>query len=505
MPSVCRPANPNPPRKKAKAACATPYEPPALLEEKPVPVKARIRIAVRIGVFFDGTGNNAANSAMGLACGAHHAIKPADLAASCKPYMSDPDSSYANDISNVKKLSDLYYETQDVEEDATGKLVLRKLYLEGIGTTAGAKDSAVGMGTGRGSSGIAARVQQAFRDIDELIQEVVDANTDSEITSLTFDAFGFSRGAAAARHFANEVALGNRGPLRAILTQYERALSRTFLDYYNSDIRIGFIGLFDTVASIGGFSNGWNVQSPITPGVRLHLPRALFSDVVQLVARDEYRANFALNRVSPDHLEITLPGVHSNIGGGYRAEAQESVLIRPMQGVTVAKGTNVRRTDIYAEALVQKAKLVTKGWPDEMLEVVTPMPLPVKTEKNEPAQERVFAGLQLKRPVRGELSRVYLRVMYELAKQKGVKFEVIDEQDPDYVIPAELQPLCDRFVAGDYSVTPEEETMLRLRYIHMSAHWSHPLDTTGQREPSVLYINAPTPDAVRVRHPHVSG
>lgn len=501
MPNVCRPANPNPPRKKAKSVPTAPYEPPALIEEKPISIKTRARISLRIGVFFDGTGNNAANTALGIACGAHHAIKPEDLAASCKPYMSDPDSSYGNDVSNVKKLSDLY--SQGVEGDESSKLALRMVYIEGIGTTAGLKDNPLGMGTGRGETGVAGRVQFSFELIERTIDDILQISPDSEITSLTFDTFGFSRGAAAARHFANEVAMGSRGPLGKILTQHEKSLSRTFLDYYNSDIRMGFIGLFDTVASVAGFTNRLNIQSPVTPGIRLHLPRSLFTDVVQLVARDEYRANFALNRVSPDHLEITLPGVHSNIGGGYRAEAQECVLIGPMKAVTVGKTTSVKRTDIYSEALVQKAKLVAQGWPEEMLEVVTPPPTPLRGERNELEQQRVYVGLQLKRTVRGELARVYLRVMYELAKQKGVKFDAIDESDPDYAIPADLQPLCDRFVAGDYSVTPAEEKLLKLRYIHMSANWSHPLDTTGQREPSVLYINAPTPDAVRVRHPHL--
>ncbi|MHC8403382.1 hypothetical protein ACYZTX_29120 [Pseudomonas sp. MDT1-17] len=65
--------------------------------------------------------------------------------------------------------------------------------------------------------------------------------------------------------------------------------------------------------------------------------------------------------------------------------------------------------------------------------------------------------------------------------------------------------MCDRFVADDHSVTPAEDVLLKLRYIHMSAHWNHPLDTTGPREPSVLYIHAPTRDAVRVRYLHVPG
>ncbi|MHC8346717.1 hypothetical protein [Pseudomonas sp. RT6P73] len=96
--------------------------------------------------------------------------------------------------------------------------------------------------------------------------------------------------------------------------------------------------------------------------------------------------------------------MHSNIGGGYRAEAQGCVLVGPMQGLTVAQGTDVKTTSIYRDALVHKAQLVAQGWPEAMLEVVTPPPKVVERVKDnfmEPAQKRVYAGLQLKRPVRG--------------------------------------------------------------------------------------------------------
>lgn len=510
MPSVCQPARASPPLKKPKSKPAPvthipayPGYPSNSVERKPEPDK--ISIALRIGVFFDGTGNNAANTARGMACGAQHPIKPHDLDASCKPYMSDPDSSYGNDVSNVKKLSDLYVE--GLKGGSSGKLALRKVYIDGIGTTAGQKDNSLGLGTARGNTGINGRVLQAFKFIDEVIEEIIQSNPDGEIRVLTFDTFGFSRGAAAARHFANEVARGNQGPLRSSLRRHEKGFSRIFLDVYRSDINMGFIGLFDTVAAVAGFTNLGDIQSPVAPGVSLHLPRSLFSDVVHLVARDEHRANFPLSRVKPDHLEITLPGVHSDIGGGYLVEAQERVLVDPMRGLTVPKGTDVTTTSIYRDAQQHKARMIAQGWPDSLLEIVTPEPrlLPPNPQDHMGIREqRIYAGLQLERPVRGELSRVYLRVMYELAKQKGVRFDDIPET-PDYQLPEELQPLCNRFIAGDYSVTPAEEALLKLRYIHMSAHWNHPLDKTGQGEARLLYINAPTPDTVRVQHPHVAG
>ncbi|MEB0200129.1 DUF2235 domain-containing protein, partial [Pseudomonas sp. 5S4] len=73
------------------------------------------------------------------------------------------------------------------------------------------------------------------------------------------------------------------------------------------------------------------ISSSVTPGLNIALPSSDFSYVVQLVARDECRDNFALNKIGPDHPEIIVPGVHSDVGGGYRAEADECVLITPMQ------------------------------------------------------------------------------------------------------------------------------------------------------------------------------
>jgi uncharacterized Zn-binding protein involved in type VI secretion len=484
-------------------APASPPPPSGWVEKKPTPNK--ISIALRIGVFFDGTGNNADNTALGLACGAHHAIKPEDLEASCKPYMSDPGSSYGNDVTNVAKLWDRYLESNELQDDALSRSVQRKLYVEGIGTRAGEKDSLMGSGTGRGETGVVGRVQQAFDYINRLIDSITQNNPDGEITSLTFDTFGFSRGAAAARHFANEVALSSQGLLQRVLNNNAQGFSRLFLGQYRRDIHMGFIGLFDTVASIAGISNLGNVQSSVAPGLRLHLPRSLFSDVVHLVARDEHRANFPLSRVAPDHPEVALPGVHSDIGGGYLAEAQERVLVGPMQGLTVTRGSDVRSTSIYRIARQHRANMSAQGWPADMLEIVTPEPRLLSPDLQDRAsgrEQRVYAGLQLKRSVRGELSRVYLRVMHALAKNAGVHFKDFPDT-PDYHIPPELQPLCDRFVVGDYRLKAAEEAMLKRRYIHTSAHWNHPLDKTGQREARLLYINAPTADAVRVQHPHI--
>ncbi|OLF54650.1 T6SS phospholipase effector Tle1-like catalytic domain-containing protein [Pseudomonas chlororaphis] len=510
IPRVLRPVNPN--QRPAKRAAET--EQPSYGEQlwaqyekyakEPAPPPEKVQVALRIGVFFDGTGNNAGNSAMGEICGAQHAIVLKDIDASCKPYMSDPESSYGNDVSNVKRLSDLYYSNRKIEGEELQKRAYRSIYIDGIGTQAGEKDSLLTSGTGRGDTGVSGCVQNAFRAIKQRISEVQEDFPESEITALTFDAFGFSRGAAAARHFANEIVRW-LGPLQLILHDHSNAFSPNFNRQYGHDVDMGFIGLFDTVPSVAGLSNLGNVRSAIAPGIKLHLDRRYFRSVVQLVARDEYRANFALSQVKPDHVEITLPGAHSDIGGGYLDEVQECVLVSPMQALEVSINTEVTQTSIYRDAVQARTRWLAKGWPAQWLEIVTPEPLLLPQDSQDrlgPQRKRVYAGLQLKRPMSNKLSRVYLRVMYELAKENGVQLQEIPETT-EYAIPSELQTLCDRFVAGDYSTTPAEETMLKLRYIHLSAHWNHPLGKRDGGSLKVVYINAPTADAVRVQHPHV--
>jgi hypothetical protein len=178
-----------------------------------------------------------------------------------------------------------------------------------------------------------------------------------------------------------------------------------------------------------------------------------------------------------------------------------------MQALNVDLGTDVKTTSIYRDALQQKNKLISQGWLETQLVIVTPEPTLLPRDSLDPMgasrQHRVFAGLQLKRPISGELSRVYLRVMHALAKEKGVRFDVIDDNDPAYSVPAELQALCDRFVSGYYSTTPEEEELLKRRYIHTSANWNHPMGKVTGGGIAIVYINAPTADALRVQHPHV--
>ena len=457
---------------------------------------------LRIGVFFDGTNNNASNSELGQRCGAHHPVRAQDLDGSCKPYMADPKGSYGNDPSNIAKLFDLYEPAQELVGAGKSRKIYRKRYIDGIGTQAAEKDIFLGVSTGRGETGVEQRVGQTFASLLRLMNELYKDHPDAEISTITFDIFGFSRGAAAARHFSDHIASGRNGLWGEVLRSTKAKFSCSFTHDFHT-VSFGFVGLFDTVASVIGWDNFGNLSSRHIPRLQLYLWPNAIQNVVQLAARDEKRFNFALSEVGPDHLEITLPGVHSDLGGGYLALTQEELMVTPMQALDVSIDRDVTDTSIYREALDAKARWIAEGWPADMLHIVTPQAAHIEGQDGLlPERKRVYAGLQIKREVRGELSRVYLRVMHALAKAKGVPFDDIPAK-LEYQIPAELQPICDRFVAGDYSTTPSEEGLLRQRYIHTSAHWNHPFGNTTVRGLTLIYINSPMEDGVRVRHPHV--
>ena len=155
------------------------------------------------------------------------------------------------------------------------------------------------------------------------------ANEDKgKVIRIHVSAFGFSRGATKARCFLNW--------LRK-LCELDAQLLRDANQLYSSSqytlagfpVEFDFLGIFDTVASVGLASSSllWDghaawadaeVSLRVPPGVRC----------VHLVAGHEIRRSFPLDSIQVgDSLdgeseEILLPGVHSDVGGGYLPKEQ---------------------------------------------------------------------------------------------------------------------------------------------------------------------------------------
>jgi Uncharacterized alpha/beta hydrolase domain (DUF2235) len=169
------------------------------------------KVRIRIGVFFDGTGNNGYNSDAVY----YNQSLPIDEThipdVRYNGFKVTNDSSYLNRYSNVKLLHDLY-ETKNIPLDKKDKdphyHLQLKVYMQGIGTLKDKDDDTLGTAFGEGDRGVIGRVEQACADIATQINDAF-INFKSKkpvyIDAIQFDVFGFSRGAAAARHFCNEV------------------------------------------------------------------------------------------------------------------------------------------------------------------------------------------------------------------------------------------------------------------------------------------------------------
>jgi len=469
-------------------------------EEEELEEPVQQGITLRVGVFFDGTGNNSSNSEVGSQCRAA-ALNIGEQESQaiyqrCKSYQLDPDSSYGNDVSNIWRLYQLYRDDSGQVLDAEATTAQVRAYVTGIGTTSGKKDTLLpGQAFGQGATGVLAKVDEGFAGLEEALSRFQDENPEARLAKLELDIFGFSRGAAAARHFANQILKRKQGPLGKLLPGQVPQVTGF---NWQRDMAINFIGLFDTVAAIGSWEDWGNPADAHNGNVDLYLAPDAARQVVHLVARDEHRRNFALNRVAAPHREIALPGAHSDLGGGYQSEAMERLYpIRPRSN-WVSRDTRAESTPAYRNAVHDTryvrefdlldpqdpaAKLTTHLW-----EHFQPF-----SGGRDDQMKHVLAAPLIERRVYGHLSRVYLRVMHRLALEAGVPLNDVPITD-DLSLPAELLPINNKLITwainGNGALSGEEERLLRQRYIHLSANWNASAGSGGSVL-DVVFINAP--------------
>lgn len=468
-------------------------------------------ITLRVGVFFDGTGNNRSNSEQAANCRAQDVNLTdmgEDIQAFCEEHGFDskgnaPDDSYGNDVSNIARLYDLYPDNSSTVLEKKLSAYLR-VYIEGVGTDSGEDDSIYAQGTGKGEQGVLARVEQAPEEILEALGQFASRNKEIQINKIEFDVFGFSRGAAAARHFANEVVKGHHGVLSKGIPSGMAVFSKAFDWGRKANVSINYIGLFDTVAAIvdplvGDFSG----HNKINTGVNLYLAPSIAAKVVQLVAKDEYRYNFSLN--SAGAADIVLPGAHSDLGGGYLPSSTEHILLAKPQRSLVNQHTPITAAPSYLYA--QKAIV-------ELEDRLRPYKLPLQVRAWEIQADRfargdrfkgryVYAAPSSAREVSSDLALVYFRIMRELAVRNNVPFNEIDHDDPTLMLPSELEVITGKLTeyalgnADLIDLTNAEIELLYHRYIHLSANWNAAKEANNSSF-DVVFINRPADNYKRM-------
>lgn len=348
----------------------------------PPPPKGTINI--RIGVFFDGTQNNRSNSRAGGNDPNYTAITDKEKKAFKKMSNKDDDS-YMNDLSNVAR-KELWYKKDSYTES---------VYVEGIGTDDLEEDSDdltnhLGVAFGAGSQGVVAKVEKGC----ELIAKKVESlSGKDDVNVLTLDVYGFSRGAAAARHFVylmslkkSKLQLGSPtnslGKVQSPLTNTQNTLEIPAwgalgkeLEKRNKKIalvKVRFLGLYDTVSSYDPNASNYTRNPDYTNDVaELNLNTITHAKkIIHFCAADEHRKNFMLTPTkTAGGTDYYLPGVHSDVGGCYTDNMEE----KNVQIMDIDNTWNTHYTDKEYKAILNNdlKNLIEQGW-FKKEEVVTP-------------------------------------------------------------------------------------------------------------------------------------
>lgn len=209
-----------------------------------------------------------------------------------------------------------------------------------------------------------------------------------KIEAVNLYVFGFSRGAAAARSFCTR--------MRTYLAKLDIKFK----------INIKFLGLFDTVASVGsahssralyGKENGhhsWAAMDLMFP--------SRIDKTVHLVAAHEVRGSFPITSIaSMTGEEIVFPGVHSDVGGGYAPTEQgKSVYVDTDTG----KLSQIPLSVMYRKAVMAGVPLLLPSeWQDDAIKEVM---------KVDPVLIRDFNSYRENTDISGKYLRDMLRKQY---------------------------------------------------------------------------------------------
>ncbi len=477
------------------------------------------RVTLVLGIFFDGTGNNAVNTGKMLEAltAQHFDINSPDAAtilarnASEKMGISGIGAgSYLGYYTNIYWLNELY-EWQFPEDSS---YVQTRLYVEGIGTRAGEPDNPIGLGLGTAETGIIAKTDDAIAQLASTIDAALGLLKGKFVVdTLLFDIFGFSRGAAAARHFANRVQVEDQAIIDAI-SQGMRKF--TYRGAPTGNTR--FLGIIDTVAAVGTLANGLNPHSADTGNVDIRLRPGVADKVFHITAQHECRYNFALNSVDPAWPELTLPGAHSDIGGGYLPQLREDLFLTRPLVEPLPHNQPGTQSHVYQQTMAQlrllehspaimpvirTSSITPDVWEDDF----------APPDRYSQPQKRTFSALTLRhRTVLFDWSKVALRVMVDAAMEAGAFFADVDNIKT-HTLPDELKPLCERArqmgkaarqhqrVTG---FTSEDVDVIARRYIHCSAHWnavelkqSGELQGGASASETVGFVNRPDENWIR--------
>jgi len=383
-------------------------------------------------------------------------------------------SSYENYYTNIYHLFNFFKE-RNIKE---GKEFSSILYIEGIGTASvkgkGAEDETLGGAFGAGDTGIKDKAQKARKLIINTITRIFPDPLEDTI-DIEFTVYGFSRGAAAARHFIHIIINGFNDRENF---DYTLKLKTKLSKYRIQDIKFTFVGLFDTVSAYNTDGTIGQKSNVATLGLD-SLKLGEVKKVYHIAAKDEHRKNFALTTMGEGVTgkEITLPGVHSDIGGSYYDDVVEELVVYNVRKVLMFEGD---KKD--AEDDIQS--LIDKGWFD-ITDVYNGKGKNLFLTKYEPIRNALtfWNEIKVRRNNSGGISNKYARIPFTLMYQDcgADKFETVEiNNNKDVSLKEDV--LNDEFIyriSKSIIANPTNPTLvvedlkkLRREYFHFSAKYN---------------------------------
>lgn len=267
-------------------------------------------IKLWISLFFDGTGNHRDND---------FPKNHSNVAALFDAHLDDPG----------KGIIRLYYEGLGRSFKFRERYEEHKVYTRGGARTVkkeGYEESdnrALGKGF---ADGITERLEKALFELTDAIDF---QRSQRKVDEINLAVFGFSRGATEARAFLHWLAAHSK--VKKVGTK---------LTYDGLPLNVKFLGVFDTVESVG-----WAGANKMPETIKTKVP--LFVEkCTHIVASHELREAFPLTPVDRNHRCVVYPGAHSDIGGGYEAEEQgrsnQLARVALLQMLDEARATGLR-------------------------------------------------------------------------------------------------------------------------------------------------------------------
>ncbi len=322
-------------------------------------------LKIRIHLLCDGTANNKINI---IEREKYEAGILSDSLAYHK-YGGDGNNSYDNGRTNVAIMEPHV----DDGKKKNGYDAIVKVYVEGQGTQQLKKDATRGLALGSGLTGVYHRAREGINSaLNKLQEELFSDNPPEEyyVEQVDVDVFGFSRGAATARHTIHALTTretmtisdpGGVGGQTLVVTHplYERLQLLGYSEVGPEQIKIKFAGLYDTVVSVNAsqLAPAWMANNTLDQRA---VAKAEFA--LHLAAADEHREDFPLHTIASainagKGAEYYLPGVHSDVGGSYN-QANDYFLDNNIENATIYQKRTVGRTTVYSERRIDGLEYV---------------------------------------------------------------------------------------------------------------------------------------------------